>query len=113
MNAADAGMNTAYTANTTNAVINATNISHGINQAMVTATKTATAAVTTMNNDVGESLSSIALIEAVPIGHNNTANTQSGLDTAIKYIKMWFQHRGLHERFNTLPDNFSWLARTV
>ena len=79
MNAADAAMNTAYTANTTDAVINATNISHGINQAMVTATKTATAAVTTMNNDVGESLSSIASLKAVPIGHNNTTNTQSGL----------------------------------
>ena len=79
MNAVDAAMNTTDAANTANAQLNATNISHGINQTMVTVTNTATAAVTTMNNDVGESLSSIASLKAVPIGHNNTTNTQSGL----------------------------------
>jgi hypothetical protein len=93
---------------------------------MATANNTATAAVSTANNDVGESLASIASLEALPIGHRNAANTQAGLNTAIKYIDMWFKHKGVHERFNTLPDNlpidhlqrtfdhlFSWLARTA
>jgi hypothetical protein len=120
MNAANAAMNIADAANTADAntadaAINAD-----------AATNTATAAVTTANNDVGESLSSIASIEAVPIGYKNAANTQAGLDNAIKYINMWFQYRGYHERFDTLPVNlpidhlrrtfdhlFSWLARTV
>lgn len=134
MNPADAAMNTSDAANTadTDAAINAdaaitaANINHDIFQAMPTATSTATAAVTTANNDVGASLSSIASIEPVSIGHKNAANTQAGLDNAIKYIDMWFQHRGYHERFDTLPNDlpiihlqaifdhlFSWLARTV
>ena len=75
MNATDAA-NTADT-NTADAAINAD-----------AATNTATAAVTTANNDVGESLSSIASIEAVPIGYKNAANTQAGHDNAIKYIDM-------------------------
>ena len=133
MNPADAAMNTSDAANTADtntanaainadAAINAANTNHDIFQAM----PTATAAVTTANNDVGASLSSIASIEPVSIGHKNAANTQAGLDNAIKYIDMWFQHRGYHERFDTLPNDlpiihlqaifdhlFSWLARTV
>jgi hypothetical protein len=50
MNAADAAMNTVDAANTANTAINATNISHGINQAMVTATNTATCNSSNDNN---------------------------------------------------------------
>jgi len=58
---------------------NRINHDHDINQAMVTGTNTQQA-VATGSNDVDESLSSIASLEALPIGHLNAANTQAGLD---------------------------------